>query len=85
MFADVRWVGFLPPQDRGVGDGDKTFLIMSPPGFVDAIPVGAVDDEDQTLSSCVIVAPKRTDLVLATDVLKTEAIRLDGIRNSVET
>ena len=39
------------------------------PGFVDAVAVGAVHDEDQALGAGVGVAPQRPDLVLPANIL----------------
>lgn len=46
---------------------DDTMKFLT--SLVNAVSVGAVDDEDEPLSSCVIVPPEGTDFVLATDVL----------------
>ena len=44
------------------------------PRFVDAVAVGAVHHEDQTLRSRVVVAPQRTNLVLPSNVLQSKCV-----------
>ena len=41
-------------------------------GFVHAIAVVGVDDEDKALSAREVVSPERTDLVLTTDIPDVE-------------
>ena len=38
--------------------------------FVYSVSIVAIDHEDETLRSCIIVPPERTDLILTTDVLQ---------------
>lgn len=45
-------------------------LVQLGPRFVDPVAVLRVDDEDESLSACVVVSPQGTDLVLPADVLR---------------
>ena len=49
-----------------------------------ALPVLAVDDEDETLSACVVMPPQWSDLVLTTDIPDVELDILIGYGLDVE-
>lgn len=54
-------------------------------GFVDAVAVGAVHDEDQTLGPGIVMPPERPDLVLAAHIPHVELDVFVSHRLHVET
>ena len=59
-------------------DGISHFSVINDPvqllsRLINPVAVRAVDDENETLCSRVIMAPKRTDLVLTSNILKNNS------------
>jgi len=54
-------------------------------GLFDTLTIAAVDDKDESLSASKVVAPERTDLVLASDIPHVELDLLVGHCLNVET
>ena len=53
--------------------------------FINPLPILTIDDEDETLSACVIVPPQRSNLILSADVPHVELYVLVGHGLNVET